>query len=211
MPPGRSLFFVEACMVKHHPFAASRTWPTRLALALAVMLPTGALSGGCSTVNRSVAPSVAEATGAFPSGAVVRAQDDERGARRYLVGTSRERTLRRLRRCAGSHHERGIQPPPSTSATPGAVMDPLSVAFESLFGEASTSEWSPLSFSSLFTEGWNQPFVFSPASDSGRCDKSGSTRRMASFTVSGYLTTTIAIMWTPREVVILAHGPFLRL
>ena len=38
---------------------------------------------------------------------------------------------------------------------------------ESLFGEASTSGWTPLLFSELFTEGWNQPFVFSPPSDSG--------------------------------------------
>ncbi len=43
----------------------------------------------------------------------------------------------------------------------------LDTAFESLFGEAPTSDWTPLSFSTLFSEGWNQPFVFSPASDSG--------------------------------------------
>ena len=38
---------------------------------------------------------------------------------------------------------------------------------ESLFGEASTAGWTPLLLSELFTEGWNEPFVFSPASSSG--------------------------------------------
>jgi Putative MetA-pathway of phenol degradation len=60
-----------------------------------------------------------------------------------------------------------INPPPSTSATASTVLGPLDVIGESLFGEASTSEWTPLSFSGLLTEGWNQPFVFSPPSDSG--------------------------------------------
>ena len=35
------------------------------------------------------------------------------------------------------------------------------------FWIGSHSDWTPLSFATLFTEGWNQPFVFSPASDSG--------------------------------------------
>jgi hypothetical protein len=58
--------------------------------------------------------------------------------------------------------------PPSNLATPGAVTGGvLDTALESLFGEAPTSSWTPLSLATLFTEGWNQPFVFSPASDSG--------------------------------------------
>jgi hypothetical protein len=58
--------------------------------------------------------------------------------------------------------------PASNPATPrvvtGGVLD---TALGSLFGEAPTSEWTPLSFATLFSEGWNQPFVFSPPSDSG--------------------------------------------
>ena len=46
-------------------------------------------------------------------------------------------------------------------------MGPLETVMESLFGQASSSEWTPLSFADLLTEGWDQPFVFSPASDSG--------------------------------------------
>src|SRR5262249_33656145 len=37
----------------------------------------------------------------------------------------------------------------------------------SLFGPASTSNWTPLYFSELFSRGWNEPFVFSPPSTSG--------------------------------------------
>lgn len=41
------------------------------------------------------------------------------------------------------------------------------VVRESLFGEASSDDWTPLSWRDILTEGWYQPFVFSPASDSG--------------------------------------------
>jgi hypothetical protein len=58
--------------------------------------------------------------------------------------------------------------PPPYLATPRAVTGGmLDTGLESLFGQALTSDWTPLSFATLFTEGWNQPFVFSPASDSG--------------------------------------------
>ena len=55
----------------------------------------------------------------------------------------------------------------STSAVPTVTTGFLDTALESLFGPASTADWTPLSLSTLFTEGWNQPFVFSPASDGG--------------------------------------------
>jgi hypothetical protein len=161
-------------MAKHHPLARSRIWPTRSALVLAVMLATGALCGVCSTVNRSVAPSVTDATRASPLGAVVRAQSGDaasgvtpsalaEGAPSGVVASAPEATTNN----ENQPPPLGIQPPPPTSATPGPVMDPLSIAIESLFGEASSSDWTPLSFAGLLTEGWNQPFVFSPASDSG--------------------------------------------
>ena len=43
----------------------------------------------------------------------------------------------------------------------------MEVIRESLIGEASSDDWTPLSWRKLLTEGWNEPFVFSPASDSG--------------------------------------------
>ena len=55
----------------------------------------------------------------------------------------------------------------STSAGPTVTTGFLDTALESLFGPALTADWTPLSLSTLFTEGWTQPFVFSPASDSG--------------------------------------------
>jgi hypothetical protein len=153
-------------MAKHHPFAASGIWPTRTALVLSVMLPTGALSG-CATVNRSDAPAGAVVSTASPVGVVVRAQSDNvaSSVTPSIPGGSVPSGV--VADAPESTTNEDTQPPPSTSATPSAVMDPLSVAIESLFGEASSSEWTPLSFSSLLTEGWNQPFVFSPASDSG--------------------------------------------
>ena len=58
---------------------------------------------------------------------------------------------------------------PAAAATsePSLVMAPFGTGVESLFGEASTTGWAPLLFQDLLTEGWDQPFVFSPASDSG--------------------------------------------
>lgn len=41
------------------------------------------------------------------------------------------------------------------------------VALESIFGEANSDNWRPLLFSELFTEGWDQPFVFTPLSTYG--------------------------------------------
>jgi hypothetical protein len=55
----------------------------------------------------------------------------------------------------------------SATAVPTVTTGFFDTALESLFGPALTADWTPLSFSTLFTEGWNQPFVFSPASDSG--------------------------------------------
>jgi hypothetical protein len=158
-------------MAKHHQFAASRVCPTRLALVLSVMLPMGALSGGCSTVNRSVAPSVTDATRTSPLGAVVRAQSGDAASGVTPSTPAEGAPSGAVPNAPDATTNDEIQPRPLTlqppPPTPGTVMGPLSVAIESLFGEASSSEWSPLSFTSLLTEGWNQPFFFSPASDSG--------------------------------------------
>jgi hypothetical protein len=44
---------------------------------------------------------------------------------------------------------------------------PFDVAMESIFGEASADNWRPLSFRTFLSEGWNEPFVFTPRSTSG--------------------------------------------
>jgi hypothetical protein len=56
---------------------------------------------------------------------------------------------------------------PDAPALPRVVTGPLDTALESLFGEASTDNWTPLYLSDLFTRGWDEPFVFSPPSSSG--------------------------------------------
>lgn len=47
------------------------------------------------------------------------------------------------------------------------MRSPLDVALESIFGVANSDNWRPLSFRTFFTEGWNEPFVFTPRSTSG--------------------------------------------
>ncbi len=47
------------------------------------------------------------------------------------------------------------------------VMRPLDVISESIFGEASAEEWQPLSLSTFFSEGWDRPWVRSPAGTRG--------------------------------------------
>ncbi len=106
-----------------------------------------AMSGGCSIVDRPKLTPASEATQTPPSAVRVRAQSEEPPT--------------------GS-----VAPPSSPVASNLAASrifrgGALDTALESLFGEASTSDWTPLSFATLFTEGWNQPFVFSPPSDSG--------------------------------------------
>jgi hypothetical protein len=66
-----------------------------------------------------------------------------------------------------SSPDRAFDPPPEGSQAPLIVTGPLDTAIESLFGEASTADWTPLYLSDLFTRGWDEPFVFSPPSSSG--------------------------------------------
>ncbi len=47
------------------------------------------------------------------------------------------------------------------------VMGPIDVIAESIFGEASAEEWQPLSLSTFFSEGWDRPWVRSPAGTRG--------------------------------------------
>src|SRR5579883_2600217 len=68
---------------------------------------------------------------------------------------------------------------PAVSAVPGppgyvqeapparVVMGPIDVIGESIFGEASVDEWQPLSLSTFFSQGWDQPYVKSPEGTKG--------------------------------------------
>ncbi len=47
------------------------------------------------------------------------------------------------------------------------VMGPIDVIAESIFGEASVDEWQPLSLSTFFSQGWDQPWVRSPEGTNG--------------------------------------------
>lgn len=55
-------------------------------------------------------------------------------------------------------------PVPSNTipVSPRVSMGPLDVIHESLFGQASTDDWHPLSLSTFFSEGWDEPFARSP-------------------------------------------------
>ena len=61
-----------------------------------------------------------------------------------------------------------VAAPPGLNAPEGGVMQsPFDVAMESIFGEANSAGWRPLSFRTFFTEGWNESFVFTPRTESG--------------------------------------------
>jgi len=55
-----------------------------------------------------------------------------------------------------------VPPPVFDPATTRIVMGPLDVIRESLFGEASKENWTPLSLGTFFSEGWDQPYVEAP-------------------------------------------------
>lgn len=61
-----------------------------------------------------------------------------------------------------------VAAPPGLNAPEGGVMQsPFDVAMESIFGDADSAGWRPLSFRTFFTEGWNESFVFTPRTESG--------------------------------------------
>jgi hypothetical protein len=126
------------------------------------------MTGGCSMIDRPKMPATNEAARTTPSAVTVRAQSEDPSDRQ---GPPPEAV-------APSSNPLGVLPDAGSPDQPGAPATNLATprfatrgafetAIQSLFGEAPTSEWTPLSLANLFTEGWNQPFVFSPASDSG--------------------------------------------
>ena len=138
-----------------------QTSRVRFGLIAAITLFAGAMTAGCSTLHGPKMPPMSEAAQTLPAVVTVRAQSDDQP-----TGTTP----------SPDPASRLLEPPSPTQtgksaskpATPGtSPAGPLDTVFKSLFGVASSSDWTPLSFGTLLTEGWNQPFVFSPASDSG--------------------------------------------
>ena len=171
MPPGRSLFFwsdgigeTSLCRRDGTGFGAIPAHFGRRAC-------NGRVAGGCSTVHRPVQSSVTATSSIAPAAITVRAQSGEPAASPVLSGSAATASpalpaVATEGPAAGSP-DGALDPPPRGSPPPTIVTGPIDTVLESLFGEASTSGWTPLLFSDLFTEGWNQPFVFSPPSDSG--------------------------------------------
>jgi Putative MetA-pathway of phenol degradation len=154
-----------------HHLAAMACLGARFRLVLAVGLATGACAGGCSTVNRSVQSSSISRSSELTASRTVRAQSGEPAASSGVAGSaateSRAPAAVLTEGPAVGPLNGALEPPPRGSPAPPVVTGPLDTVLESLFGEASTSDWAPLLLSELFTEGWNRPFVFSPPSDSG--------------------------------------------
>ncbi len=149
---------------------ATMAWlSARFRRILAVVLATGACAGGCSSVNRPI-PSSITAT-SMPPSATVRAQSGEPATSSVVSGPDATASPAPAafdpKGSAGVTPDGALDPPPGSLAAPRVVTGPLDTAIESLFGEASTADWTPLYLSELFTVGWNQPFVFSPPSDGG--------------------------------------------
>jgi hypothetical protein len=150
--------------VEHGLYAQSRTSPSRFGLIVFIPFLAAAMSEGCSTVDRSRMPAVSETTQMSSPSVTVRAQSDEPAP--GVVPPSEAVNPAAALPEAPSTEQPGA-PASNLAATRVVTGGVLDTALESLFGEALTSDWTPLSFATLFTEGWNQPFVFSPASDSG--------------------------------------------
>ena len=150
--------------MEHDLYALPRTSPSRFGLIVVIPFLAAAMSAGCSTVERPGMPPVGETTQMSSPVVTVRAQSDEPAAG-AVPPTAAVNPAAALPEAPSTEQP---DAPASNLATPRAVTGGvLDTALESLFGEALTSNWTPLSFTTLFTEGWNQPFVFSPASDSG--------------------------------------------
>ena len=125
------------------------------------------LCGGCSTVNPRPTIRTDEAAQELPPPVTVRAQDGEPSPAAVPPAPIPNPAAdpAGMPPVAAAPGDAGRLS--SRSAVPTVTTGFLDTALESLFGPALTENWTPLSLSTLFTEGWNQPFVFSPASDGG--------------------------------------------
>ena len=137
--------------------------PFRLIVVLT--LSTSVCAGGCSTVTPPAQTSVLTPGPSAP--VTVRAQDGDLASGDLTSESPRAVPPPRGGAPNDDAEPGGANPPSLSPPALDSTMGPLETVFESLFGEASSSEWTPLSINTLFTQGWNQRFVFSPASDSG--------------------------------------------
>ena len=170
---------MDAQLAKPRHLAATARLSARFRVILAVAVATGACAGGCSTLNRPIQSSVTPPSSTSPTAATVRAQNAEPAASPVISGSAVTAPLvpnTVVSEGPGVALPEGpdVAPtdgapdqPPGGSQAPRVVTGPVDTVLESLFGEASTTGWTPLLLSELFTEGWNEPFVFSPASSSG--------------------------------------------
>ena len=165
-------------MAKPRHLAATARLSARFRVILAVAVATGACAGGCSTLNRPIQSSVTPPSSTSPTAATVRAQNAEPAASPVISGSAVTAPLVPTTVVSDgpgvalpegpdvAPTDGAPDPPPGGSQAPRVVTGPVDTVLESLFGEASTTGWTPLLLSELFTEGWNEPFVFSPASSS---------------------------------------------
>lgn len=141
----------------------------------AMMIVVGSFTMGCSTMDRQVPGPAGEDMPTAEAPASVRAQSDDSAAPSVAGGSAANVTGATPALPSSSVPDNtpsaaanGAENPPAsgTSGVP-VITGPVDTVLESLFGEASTAEWTPLYLSDLFTRGWNEPFVFSPPSSSG--------------------------------------------
>ena len=99
----------------------------------------------------------------------------------------------------------GYAPDPSPSLPAHIAPGPLEVIRESIFGPASKEQWHPLSLSTFFSEGWDEPFVRSPEGTNGAPKQNwtgtadGIFVRFASvnFAFTNQMTTNPGLLLTP--------------
>ena len=172
LPVGVFFFGSAPLAIPRHAAGAERV-AARSRLIMAVAFATGTCAGGCATVDRPVQSSPSTATAnatsstSLATAATVRAQSGEAAASPVAAGSAVTTTPAPAAVVPDGPTGGALDPPAGGALTAPIITVPIDTALESLFGEASTTDWSPLLLSELFTVGWNQPFVFSPPSDSG--------------------------------------------
>ena len=153
------------------PAPRSKRWR----LVGAMVIVAGTFTTGCSAVDRRAQRASSQVNPKAGAPASIRAQSGDPPASSVATGAAASASpavptdsLSALPENPPTAITDGADDPPAPG-TPGfpVVTGPLDTTLESLFGEALTSNWTPLYLSDLFTRGWNEPFVFSPPSSSG--------------------------------------------
>jgi hypothetical protein len=147
----------------------------RCRLGVAVVMAAGGFTAGCSTVNGPLPPQARQAVLTADGPVIIRAQSGDSPVPPASTESTASAPSTLSTNPAGAFVENpvGIEAgsaadgPAQPTVSPTVVTGPIDTILESLFGEAATSSWTPLYFSEILTQGWNQPFVFSPPSESG--------------------------------------------